>query len=195
MMKSFFTLIGVVFTLTAIGAFCYGGYLAIVYLWQVYAGMDTSVRIILLSAMATVLIGALIIAGAIKTSGISSDKTLLDAKLRLYMSLVAAYKALFTSRDQPSQQIYSDVLTSLSMIESDMQILSAAAVLENHEKLETALHSREGRDRVNELFQNLIKSIRRDLGHAPSHIESKLNFLVQTSRLEKSDRTSPDVSL
>ena len=194
-MKSFFTLTGVVFAFAVIGALFYGGYLAIVYLWQVYADMDTSVRIILLSAMATALVSALIIAGAIKTSGIPSDKTLLDAKLRLYMSLVETYKTFLTSRDQPSQQLYSDVLTSLSKRESDMQILAAAAVLEKHEKLETALHNRDGQDRVNILFQNLIKSIRNDLGHAPGYIESKLNFLVQTSKLEKSDRTSTDVSL
>jgi hypothetical protein len=194
-MKSFFTLTGVVFALTAIGALFYGGYLAIVYLWQIYAEIDTSVRIILLSAMATVLVSALIIAGAIKTSGIPSDKTLLDAKLRLYRTLVETYKTFLTSVDQPSQQLYSDVLTSLSKVESDMQILAAAAVLEKHEKLETALQNRDGQDRVNALFQNLIKSIRNDLGHAPGYIESRLSFLVQSGRQENPDRSGADASV
>lgn len=194
-MKLLFTLLGAFIAVTAIGVLFYGGYLAIVYLWQVYAGIDMSVRIILLSAMATVLLSALIIAGSIKTSGMPLNRTLLDAKLRLYMSLVETYKSFLTSRDQPSQQLHSDVLTSLSKMESDMQILAAAAVLEKHEKLETALRNRDRQDHVNTLFQNLIKSIRNDLGHAPSHIESKLSFLVQTTRLEKPDRTGPDVSV
>ena len=194
-MKSIFTLTGALVAIAAVGTVFYAGYLAIVYLWHVYAELDTVVRIILLSIMVTLMIAALIISGAIKTVGLTASKGLSGAKLQLYKSMVEAYKPYFSYLGQPSQQCCSEVLTRLTEFEAEAQILSAGDVLGIHRKLESALRNGDERDQVDKLFQNLIKSIRRDLGHAPSHIESKLSFLVQTTRLEKPDRTGPDVSV
>jgi hypothetical protein len=173
-MKSLFTFIGVLIVLAAIGALCYGGYLGLVYLWQVYAGLEELVRIVLLSAMAVVLLSAFIIAGAIKASGQTARKSQLnDAKLRLYQSLVEAYKPYFADSEQTSQQTMAGVCASLDALQAEMQVLSASSVLESHGKLEAALRNREAQQLVEEMFQKLVNAIRRDLGHGAHYDESR----------------------
>ena len=158
-MKSLFTFIGVLIVLAAIGALCYGGYLGLVYLWQVYAGLEELVRIVLLSAMAVVLLSAFIIAGAIKASGQAARKSLLnDARLRLYKSLVEAYKPYFADSEQTSQQTMTEVCASLDALQAELQILCAGGVLENHGKLEAALRNRQPQEQIEDLFQKLVKS-------------------------------------
>lgn len=182
-MKSLFTLAGVLLGIAAIVAVFYGGYLAIVYLWQVYSELDAVVRIVLLSTMAAVLIGALLIAGAIKASGLAANRgQLMEAKLRLYKSLVEICEPYFASIDQSQKQTYAEMLDKLSEIEAEMQILSAGPVLESYGKLETAFRNRDEGEQARKLFQKLIIDIRRDLGHAPNYNESKRKFLVTSSR-------------
>lgn len=196
MMKAILTLFGVILVLTVIAACFYGCYLAIDYIWSLYMELDSVIRLILLSSMAAIVFGCLIIAGAIKTAVQKSNKgRLMEAKFQLYKSLVELYKPFFASPQQPLQQMYSEVLAGLAEIESEMQILSAGAVLEIYGKLECAMRDSEGWDRVNNIFQSLIKSIRRDLGYAPNYNESKLSYLVPSTRVENSDRPSPGVSL
>lgn len=194
-MKSFVTLIGILIVLAAIGGLFYGCYLGAVYLWQVYAELELVTRIVLLSSMAVVLVGSLVIAGAIKNAGFSAYKSRLIAeKLRLYKSLVDIYKPYFASPNQDLRQIYSDMAARLREIEAEMQILSAGAVIEVHGKLEAALRNRDDRKQINVLYQKLIKCIRRDLGHGSNFDESKLTFLVNSGRVENTGSTGHGVS-
>jgi hypothetical protein len=192
-MKSLITFIGVVIVFAAIAAVFYGGYLVAEYLWSLYVELDAVIRLVLLSSMAAILLGCLVIAGAIKTSVQFNNKGhLTEAKIRLYKTLVEIYKPYIISPDQTLRQMNSDALISLSEIDADMQILSAGAVLEAHGKLESALRNRDEQDQVNKLFQRLI---RRDLGHSPNNNEIKLSYLLPTARVESAERSSPGVSL
>ena len=194
-MKSLFTLIGILIVIAAVGALFYGGYLGAVYLLHVFAELETVIRIVLLSVGAVMLISALIVAGAIKTASFAANTgQLVDAKLRLYKSLVEIYKPYFVSPDQPPHQVYSDVLTNLSEIKTEMQILSGGTVLGIHQKLEAALQNRDDGEQVKILFQKLIKSIRRDLGHGSNFDESKLTFLINSSRVENTESVDHNVS-
>jgi hypothetical protein len=187
-MKPLFTFIGVLIVLVTIGALCYGGYLGLVYLWQVYAGLEELVRIVLLSAMAVVLLSAFIIAGAIKASGQTARKSQLnDAKLRLYQSLVEAYKPYFADSEQTSQQTMAGICASLDALQAEMQVLSASSVLESHGNLEAALRNREAQRLVEEMFQKLVKAIRRDLGHGAQDDESQLKFLITAATPQNSN--------
>ena len=114
-MKSITTFIGVLLVLTALAALCYGGYLGLVYLWQVYAGLDVVVRVVLLSAMAVMLLSALVVAGAIKSAGLAaSRRPLAAARLRLYRSLVESCRPLFAPGERPQRQACAEALAGLA---------------------------------------------------------------------------------
>ena len=88
-MKSLGSFIAVFIVLAAIGGLFYGAYLGAVYLWQVYAGLESVLRVVLLSSMATAFIVAIIISGAIKsTTRRAGREGLAEAKLALYLRLV-----------------------------------------------------------------------------------------------------------
>ena len=191
-MKSIFT---IVLVLTVIGAIFYGGYYAIDSLWLLYSELESVVRIVLLSSMAVVLVGSFIVAGAIKTMAFANNKgRLMEAKLNLYKSLVALYEQYVSNEKQPSQKEKTEILTSLKKLESEMLILASSSVLSIHGKLETELHDQQGREKLVSLFQQLIKSIRRDLGHGKNYDETKLKFLINSEKLENNQQPDPDVS-
>jgi hypothetical protein len=182
-MKSLYTLTGILIVITAIGALFYGGYLGLIFLWQVFAELEFVVRTVLLSAMSVIVIGALIVASAIKTAGASEGKQQLAIrKLDLYKSLIDIYKPVFESAEPASHLQHSDVLSKLRALDTEMQLLSVSQVLTLHSKLTSALQNRENHEQTDSLFRQLIKAIRRDLGQAPGYDESKLKFLLIAER-------------
>ncbi|MDH3469535.1 MAG: hypothetical protein OES26_27230 [Gammaproteobacteria bacterium] len=191
-MKSFFTLIVALAVIAAIGALLYGGYLGLIYLWQVYAGLDEVIRIVLLSAMAAVLLSAFVIAGAIKSAGQAAVRNQMgEAKLGLYKSLVEAYATYFTASDQSSP---ATIFAKLEALQAELQILSSSSVLESHGRLAAALRDRQPRERIEDLFRKLVKNIRRDMGHGAQYDESRLKFLITTSGPGDQGRVSPGVT-
>jgi len=192
-MKFIFTMLVVTLVLTAIGGIFYGGYLGLVYLWQIYAGLGEVIRIILLSAMATVMLAAFVIAGAIKTArSMAQMMQLKEPKLRLYQSLIEVYIPVFKASTQPSHQALRD---SLDALWTDLQILSTSRVLDCHTRLEAAIYDRQPSKQIEELFQKLIKAIRRDLGHGTHYDETKLKILLNSAASDDGGRSSPGVSI
>ncbi len=194
-MKSLFTLIGVFIVLAAMGALFYGGYLGLIYLWEVYAGLDEVIRIVLLSAMAAFLLSAFVIAAAIKSAGQAAHKSQLsEPKLRLYEALVESCRPVFAPADRPAQRAYAGALASLAAIDAEMQILAAGPVLATYGKLAAALRDRDDPKQINSLWQRLVKSIRRDLGHGSSYDETKFKLMIVARPLESRTQPQPGAS-
>lgn len=177
-MKSIMTLFGVLIVLATIAAVFYGGYLTIGYIWQLYAGLEATLRLILLSIFAVFLLGCLIVSGAIKSSAqIKFKGQLAESKIDLYKSLVGLYEQYFygTESGMGSEK---NLLTNLAALNADLTVIAGSAVIESHRKLEAALSHSEDSDKSQVLYQQLIKKMRLDLGHGTHIDESKLKFLV-----------------
>lgn len=191
-MKTSLALVVFTLVLAVFGGIFYGGYYAIDYLWDLYASLDSVTRIVLLSSMAAVLVGSLIIAGAIKASTQAVSKNrLIEAKLNLYMSLLGLYEQYIAN----PQQEKTEILSKLSKLESEMLILASNSVLNIHGKLESAINSHDDEIILNDLLQQLIKSIRRDLGHGPIYDDSKLKCLITPGQVKNADSSNTGVSI
>ena len=195
-MKSLTTFIGVLIVLSAIGALFYGGYLAIGYVWQLFFELDATPRLILLSSFAVFLLGCFIVAGALKSDVRAARKrNLQEAKLQLYKSLIESYRPCFEEGVEPDYQLYKDTLNKLDELQVDMQIVSSNAVIEAHQRLSTALANRDEQDRLNSLFQQLIKNVRQDLGHGSGYDETRLKFLLLSSQNKQNQPTGDKVQV
>lgn len=170
---------GVLLALGALGAALYGCYLAAGYLWTFYADMDAVVRLVLLSSMAALLLASMIVAASIKKAAqLNCNSRLMKAKLNLYKSVVEAYQQYPGALHAPTQQTWTEPTARLHQLEAELTILASGPVIEAHRKLQVVLEEKQ-EDNFAPLFQQLVKSIRRDLGHGPGYDESKLRFLMQ----------------
>ena len=137
----------------------------------------------------------MIISAAIKSAAQTKKQGhLIEVKLALYKLLVKLYEQYITNSKQPSQKEKSEILTSLKELESEMLILASSSVLSIHGKLETGLHDQQDREKLVSLFQQLIKNIRRDLGHGKNYDETKLKFLINSEQFKNNQHPDPDVS-
>ena len=178
-MKKIFTMFGVLLALSVLGAGLYGCYLAVGYLWSLYTDLDAVIRLALLSSMAALLLASMIVAGSIrKAAQLNSSSHLMEAKLNLYKSVVETYQQYPGVLHTPTQQTRVESIAGLQQLEAELTILASAPVIEAQRKLQTAIETKET-DSLAILFQQLIKSIRRDLGHGSGYDESKLRFLKQ----------------
>ena len=178
-MKTIFTMFGVLLALSVLGAGLYGGYLAAGYLWDFYADLDAVIRLVLLSSMTALLLASMIVAGSIrKAAQLNSNSRLMKSKLNLYKSVVEAYQQYPSMLHAPTQQTRTESIARLHQLETELAILASGPVIEAHRKLQVALEEKQ-EDNFARLFQQLVKSIRRDLGHGSGYDESKLRFLMQ----------------
>ena len=191
-MKTSLILIIVILVLAVFGGIFYGGYHAVDYLWGLYASLDAVIRIVLLSSMAALLAGSLIIARAVRASAqaVSKDR-MMEAKLDLYRSLLGLYEQYF---DSPQQE-KTEIVSKLARLESDVMILASNSVLNIHGKLKSALNSYEDEKKLAELLQQLIKSIRRDLGNGAIYDDSRLKYLLTPGQVDNKDSTSTGVTI
>ena len=191
-MKTSLVIIIVTLVLAVFGGMFYGGYYAVGYLWDLYASLDAVIRTVLLSSMAALLTGSIIIAIAVKTSArIASKDRLMEAKLDLYKSLLGLYEQYLAG----PQQGKSEILEKLDELESEVLILSGNSVLNIHGKLKSALNKHEDGKILADLLQQLIKSIRRDLGNGPVYDDSKLMDLISPGHVENTDSSGTGVGI
>jgi uncharacterized protein YciI len=138
--------------------------------------MDAVVHLVLLSSMAALLLASMIVAASIKKAAqLNSSGRLMQAKLKIYQSVIEVYRHYLGVELQPSP---AELVARLNQLEAELTILASGPVIEAHRKLQVALEEKQ-EDNFAWLFQQLVKSIRRDLGHGSGYDESKLRFLMQ----------------
>lgn len=103
----------------------------------------------------------------------------MGARLDIYNSVAQSYQQYMTSTGPSAQQLKTESLERLNGFETDLMILASSAVIEAHRKLQVAQGEYDA-EAFALLFQQLIKSIRRDLGHGSHYDESKLKFLMNS---------------
>lgn len=182
-MKSIVTIIGVLIVLASIGALLYGGYHGINYLWAVYARLDDVIRIVLLSGIAVIVLASVIIASAFKKSAESAARnSLLVTKLALYKQLFAVYDEIVKLKNNGEKINASEYIGKLARLKSELVLLGSGSVLETHRKLENLLSANsEDYNKLNGLLNQLVKNIRRDLGHRQSLEENKIKLFPPRS--------------
>jgi hypothetical protein len=142
--------------------------------------------------MAALLVASLIIAGAVKTSAQASIKNrMLVEKLSLYKTLLGLYEQYLAK----PQQEKNEILAKLDKLESEVLILSGNSVLNIHGKLKSALSSCEDEKILTDLLQQLLKSIRRDLGNGAIYNDSILKCLIKSGQIENKESTSTGVTI
>ena len=183
-MKTLSSFITLLIVIAIIGGIIYYSYDGIVYLTNLYATLEATTRIILLSTLATLIACAVIIASAIKNANSGTrSKPILESKLRLYSSLVEIYKPAALENRSDKNKVRQYILSNLETIESELQIIAAGPVLAQHKKLRQNLTETGKEEEFASLYQQLIKVIRRDLGHSDSQMMNKIDLLS----LQKSD--------
>ena len=88
----------------------------------------------------------------------------------------------------------SELLAKLDELESEVLILSGNSVLNIHGKLKSALNKHEDGKILADLLQQLIKSIRRDLGNGPVYDDSKLMDLISSGHVENTDSSGTGIT-
>ena len=194
-MKSLMTFIGVLIVLAAIAAVFYGGYLAIGYVWQLYAGLDATLRLTLLSSFAVFLVGCFVLAGAIKLSAQVKNKGhLAEVKINLYKTLVDLYESYLSGSQATTAQSQNEIQIRLGELNADMTLVACSSVIEAHRKLEAAVSHHEDDDKLQPLYQQLIRKMRHDLGHGTNIEETRLRFLVTSGQPAQSGSAGHGVS-
>jgi len=186
-MKSITTFLAVVFVLAVMASVFYGGYLAIVYIWQLFSGIDATLRLILLSSFAVFLLGCFIIAGALKSASQTKLKAqLTEAKIGLYKTLLGLHDARLSALQSGGGTSQADILLKLEDINAEINMVAGGSVIASHRKLEQAISRQESGESISVLHQQLVKKMRQDLGHAPNLDESRLRFLVINQKISES---------
>ncbi|MEF8734336.1 MAG: hypothetical protein V5B40_21220 [Candidatus Accumulibacter meliphilus] len=162
-MKTIMTLSGALLVVAVIAAIFYGGYAALQQLWLLVMALDDTLRLVLLSSLAVVLLGALIISGAIKSAARGGERArLFDARLELYRGLLEHYENLLSAASASERAQQASALESLQV---DIALLANRQVMDARQRLERAIESGVDRDAMQSGFRRLVVEMRRDLGH------------------------------
>ena len=193
--KSIMTFIVVAIVLASIASVLYGGYLVIDYIWQLFYGIDFTLRLILLSIFAVFLLGCFIIAGALKSAAQTKLKTQLsEAKIDLYKTLVSLYQVYFCALKSGIKTSPQDTLLKLEELNAELSIVADSTVIELHQKLEQAIQQQESEESQSTLFHKLIKDMRQDIGHTLNLNETRLKFLIINQKSSKPTSCKHEVS-
>ncbi|HRF06661.1 MAG: hypothetical protein AW09_000667 [Candidatus Accumulibacter phosphatis] len=162
-MKTIMTFSGVLLVLAAIAAIFYGGYVAIEQVWQLFMALDATLRLVALSSLVVVLLGALIIGGAIRSVAQGAERArLFDARLALYRGLLEHYENLLSAASASERAQQASALESLQV---DIALLASRQIMDARQRLERAIESGADRDAMQSGFRRLVVEMRRDLGH------------------------------
>ncbi len=178
-MKSLMTFIVVVIVLAVIASVFYGGYLALVYTWHLFDGLDATLRLTLLSSFVIFLLGCLIIASALKSAAQTRLKAQLsDTKIDLYKTMVEVYEVYFSALQAGIKTQQQDALLKLQGKAAELNVAAGSAVIECFRKLDQSIQNHDSVDSQTSQYQQLIKKMRQDLGHGSNLDETRLKFLI-----------------
>ncbi len=186
-MKVLVNVLATVIAIAILSALVYGLYLGGGYLWARLGELHTAVRTALLTGMATVLLGSLIIAAGLRAAARSIAQGRLSGdKLALYRALLHHHR---TALGAPGahQQVPGDLGLELGL-------LGSVSVIEAHARLcagliEPASSPRPSQDGL----ADLLKAMRRDLGYAQALDMGKVAQLVPMRPGPVHDRHLTDV--
>ena len=179
-MKTIINLSAVAIILAIAALMVMGAYYGATYLWALFMQLEFVVRVVLSTGVMAALLSALIIAAGLRVAARLAIKgRLSEARHELYAHVVDLCRHYVSSSGGLSNGERDDVLTELNRVESDMLLLASGSALQAHYDLQKPIeHGVTDNDQLTSLLTQLIKSFRRDLGHAYTYEESKLDGLL-----------------
>lgn len=194
-MKSIMTFIVVVIVLAAIAFVFYGGYLALVYIWHLFDGLDDTLRLTLLSSFVVFLLGCLIIASALKSAAQTQlNAQLSGAKIGLYKSMVGLYDEYFSVMLADVKNAHQDMQPELKAMNAEFNVVAGGSVIDCYRKLEQSIRGHQSEEKQVANYQQLIKKMRQDLGHTTNLDETRLNFFNQAAENKNASAAHHEVN-
>lgn len=172
-MKTLTGLLTLLLAIIIIGAVAYGGYYAVGYLISLYSQQEGTVQAILVTVFGSLVITAFIISHAIgRNTDIRIKESMIEPKLVLYNTLLQILE-LDTLHAKQAQ--FADYQT-------DILLLANEEVIELLDKIDRSSEQALGSDAVlYRLYQQLVKAMRRDLGHKASYRIYAIDNLLTNS--------------
>ena len=173
-MKSLVNALAVVIVMAILAACAYGLYWGGGYLWERIGELEATTRVVLLTAVAALLLAALIVAAGLRSAarGIGQGR-LLEHRLDLYRELFDRHRCALTVAEGHRGERAPEAL------DFELSLLAGASVMDAHFRLCEAVRDPAASPRKSEAaLAELLKAMRRDLGHAQSLDEAKLDELV-----------------
>lgn len=166
-MKTLSGLLLVVLGFAILAGLIYGGYYLVETLWTYYTALEFTVRVILLSAMASIFFAAVIVAASIKSSAkIALTSPVISEKIALYKKLIEI------------QFSTNGASKGLEQLRPTAVLLASGSVLEIVEKIISLADDDNNYDgKLNGLYSQLIKNIRLEMGHKSTIGDPKIQQL------------------
>ena len=156
------------------------GIWGMIQLWDLYGLLSPQTRLIVLTGGAVLIIGALIIAGGVRAAVRTLVKGRLnDRRLVVYSEILARYAENGGLPEHKAEVAElgsgKDTVTTLT---AEFTLLASPSVLAANEKVVEVLRdSRDHQDGLNDPMRNLIKAMRRELGHHVGEEELGLSWI------------------
>ena len=182
-MKTFKVLVSVIVFVSIVYVFSLGLYNSQAYIWDVYLGLEYNVRVVLLTGVATASILIFVLSGAIKSAGMSIQKSkMMSGKISLYSRLIKSYSQLILDYQSGAISESHNEIKNLRNMYMDLLLLSSKAVLGACDKLDIALkEDNKNTEIISEYFDSLIKYMRKDLGHRQIYNDISQSFIENIS--------------
>lgn len=175
-MKALTNFLFTVLFIAFLAALIAGAYYGLIYFGNMYLELDTAFRLVLLAVVVTILIASMIVArGARVAARMIANGRLSEARHELYAQVLSMYRSLVDSSATLERSGCEKILAELQKVEPNFLLLASGAAYHAHIQLQTALQRGENCDRLLELFTQLVKCFRHDLGHVGTYDEFKFD--------------------
>jgi hypothetical protein len=172
--KTAATVLVVAIMLGILAGLVYGLFWAGGYGWARLAELDGGTRTVLLTAVASVLLASLIVAGALRVAGRTVGRTrLLREKLALYQEILGHYRdGLAEGGASDPDPLPDDLEAELLLLGTPGVLVARANLVDTWRNPDASPH-----ERMRSLAA-LTKAMRRDLGHPESIEEFRLDHFA-----------------
>ncbi len=186
-MKAIINLFSISIFLLAVALIVAAGYYGITYLWGMYTQLDFVIRAVLFIAITAALLSAVIVSAGMRVAArLVAKSRLSEARHEVFAHAIDLYQRYIESANAINNSEQDVVLTEIARVESDIMLLAGGASLNAHYELKQAIESGEADyDRLTNLFGQLVKGFRRDLGHAYNYEELKFSDLLASNPNEQ----------
>jgi hypothetical protein len=165
--------------LAIVAAMSYSAYWGYGYLGSVYETLEPMPKVLLGTVMVGLILAVLTVVGGLRSAArINAKGRLLGRRADIYRDLLAAYKLLITKNDR-NENGRTEVIETIASLNLEMSLFAGNDVIAANESMERILILDESRaNEAEEAMLELVRAMRRDLGHAGGGDDAWLRWLV-----------------
>jgi hypothetical protein len=165
--------------LAIIAVVSYSAYWGYGYLGSVYETLGPTQKVLLGTVMVGLILSVLTVVGGLRSAArINAKSRLLGRRADIYRDLLAAYKLLITNIGR-NEIGGTEVIETIASLNLEMSLFAGNDVIAANESMERILILEESRaSEAEEAMLELVRAMRKDLGHAGSGDDTWLRWLV-----------------